>query len=60
LLAWLTLFPVIGPLPQISHFLDIKQPHVYPQELFIALAHENEYRDKDPETDDLSNKAQII
>jgi len=23
LLAWLTLLPVLGPLPQISHFLDM-------------------------------------
>jgi hypothetical protein len=28
LLAWLTLFPKLGPLPQISHILDIVAPSV--------------------------------
>ncbi len=27
-LAWLTLFPNDGPLPQISHTLDIAQLHI--------------------------------
>jgi hypothetical protein len=36
LLAWLTLFPKLGPLPHISHILDI---YLYPPELTEALSY---------------------
>lgn len=36
LLAWLTLLPVLGPLPQISHFLDMSLPPVLTEFSLLA------------------------
>lgn len=36
LLAWLTLLPVLGPLPQISHFLDMSLPPVLTELSLLA------------------------
>lgn len=43
-LAWLTLFPNEGPLPQISHTLDIVQLHILLIPLLLPLRRYKTYQ----------------